>query len=163
SDRANQLLQLQYLPRYLKLLTGDRGALERTRRSLVLGLNRAFCRLFITDDRSLYVTSQYANPAEQPVPIVRVRIPADYITLGVRDLVVAAYDCDRYELVLRIPPPPTVTREPIAWKVDLLRFEYLMRLAHGGTFNVLADECELAIRKLKDQLLTTFASATEEG
>lgn len=163
TDRANQLIQLKYLPQFLKLLTGDRGALERARRGLVLGLNRAFSRLFITDDRSLCVTSQYSNPAERPVPIVRVQIPAEYITLSVRNITVAAYETEHFELMLTIPPPPTVALESITWRVDLLRFEYLLRLANGGTFNILAEECELAIRRLKDQLLTTFASGSEEG
>jgi hypothetical protein len=45
----------------------------------------------------------------------------------------------------------------VTWQVNLLRFEYLMRLARGGTYNVLAAECELAIRQLKDELLTRFA------
>ena len=36
-------------------------------------------------------------------------------------------------------------------------FEYLMRLADGGTFNILAAECELIVRALKDNLLSAFA------
>jgi hypothetical protein len=36
-----------------------------------------------------------------------------------------------------------------------------MRLAQGGTRNVLADECDLSIRKLKDRLLTAFGASSE--
>ena len=42
--------------------------------------------------------------------------------------------------------------------MNLLIFEYLMWRARGGTSNVLATECELAIRRLKDELSSKFAS-----
>jgi hypothetical protein len=31
-----------------------------------------------------------------------------------------------------------------------------VRLAHGGTYNILAEECELSVRSLKDRLLSAF-------
>jgi len=160
---ANRLVPFLFLPQYLQLLKGDHSARHRTLRTLVLGLNRAFSGLYVTDSGHLYVTSQYAHAVEQPVPIVRVKVPVDYIDLMVRDAQVEAYDCDRRDLWLEIPPPPRVATEPVTWQVDLLRFEYLMRLAGGGTYNILADQCELAIRRLKDELLTRFAQDEDTG
>ena len=155
--QANRLVPFLFLPQYLQLLEGDHSARHRALHTLVLGLNRAFSGLYVTDAGHLYVTSQYAHAVEQPVPIVRFKVPVDYIALTVQDAQVEAYDCDRRDLWLEIPPPPRVTSESVTWQVDLLRFEYLMRLAEGGTYNILADECELVIRQLKDELLTRFA------
>jgi hypothetical protein len=36
-----------------------------------------------------------------------------------------------------------------------------MRLAQGGTYNVLNAECDLAIRQLKNQLLTRFNQSND--
>jgi hypothetical protein len=160
--QANRLVSFLFLQSYLHLLEGDRGAQERAKRELALGLNRAFSRLYVTDSNYLYITTQYAHAVEQPLPIVRVKIPIDYFELTVQHIHPEAYDYDRRDLVLIIPPPPRVDRPPVEWPVDLLRFEYLMRLAQGGTYNVLADECELAIRQLKNELLTRFAMESEE-
>jgi len=157
TTQANRLVPLLFLPQYLQLLEGDPGIRDRILRTLVLGLNRAFSGLYITDAEHLYVTSQYARTVEQPVPIVWVKVPVDYIDLAVRDAQIEAYDCDRRDLWIEIPPPPRVDSHPVPWQLNLLRFEYLMRLAEGGTFNILAEECALAIRQLKDELLARFA------
>jgi lipase chaperone LimK len=38
-----------------------------------------------------------------------------------------------------------------------------MRLADGGTYNVLAEECELGVRNLKDHLLSAFGNEPNTG
>lgn len=163
TDQANRLVPFLFLPYYLRLLEGELGVLDRAKRDLVMGLNRAFSKLYITDQNYLFVTSQYPHAVEQPVPIVRIKISVDYIDLTTKDAQTESCDCDRLDLMLIIPPPPHVKGEPIMWRVDLLCFEYLMRLAQGGTYNILADECELVIRQLKDDLLTRFAANVEES
>lgn len=161
-QKAEQLVPFLFLPKYLRLLTGDTMLLDRSRRELVLGLNRAFSKLYLTGSESLYITSQYARAVEQPVPLVKVEIPLACIQLKSQPVSAEAFDCDRQQLVLEILPPPRVSSEqPINWNVDLLRFEYLMRLAQGGTYNVLNTECELAIRQLKNQLLSRFVQSNE--
>jgi hypothetical protein len=93
---------------------------------------------------------------------VRVRIPADGITLQSHASSTDAFDCNLTTLRLEIFPPPRIQAEPVRWSVDLLRFEYLMRRARGSTPDILAAECELAIRQLKGELLIRFA-VEEEG
>ncbi|MDQ7029056.1 MAG: hypothetical protein Q9O62_04425 [Ardenticatenia bacterium] len=154
----DRLFPFLYLPDYFRLLHGDRALLDRYRRDLILGLNRAFSGLYLTDADHLYVTSQYAHAVEQPVPLVRVKIAADYVDLRPDTERSEAFDRDLTTLLLEIPPPPRVRAEPVRWRVDLLRFEYLMRRARGGTPNILAAECELAIRQLKDERLARFAA-----
>ena len=163
TDAADRLIPFLFLPDYFRLVEGDRALLGRYRRDLILGLNRAFSGLYLTDDDYLYVTSQYAHAVEQPVPLVRVRIPADGVTLGPHPCFLEAFNCDLITLRLEISPPPRVEAESVSWQVDLLRFEYLMRRARGGTPDILADECELAIRQLKDELLARFATEEEPG
>jgi hypothetical protein len=153
---TNKLFPFRYLALYLRLTAGDEAWLNRYRPLIVLGLNRAFSGLFLTDKRKLFVTSQYAHAVEQPVPIVKLDMSADHVELSVEEPSAYAFDNDLTTLRLDIYPPPRVRAEPISWPVNLLRFEYLMRRADGGTPEVLGDECELAIRQLKDRLLSEF-------
>ncbi|GAB4533302.1 MAG: hypothetical protein Fur0018_22500 [Anaerolineales bacterium] len=161
ADAADRLVPFIFLPDYFRLVQGDRALLDRYHRDLILGLNRAFSGLYLTDANYLYVTSQYAHAVEQPVPLVRVRIPADGILLRPYVHPAEAFDCEMTTLQLEFSPPPRVSTDPMRWPVDLLRFEYLMRRARGSTPNILADECELAIRQLKDELLNRFATEEE--
>lgn len=158
SDQAYRLIPLLFFTRYLELLDGKKNALEIAKKEMVLGLNRAFSRLYLTDASSLFVPSRYTNSVEQPVPIVRAKIPTDHIDLTVIDLTAEAYDDDLRRLILIIPPPPKISSEDVKFTIDLMIFEYLVRLAQGGTYNILSKECELAIRKLKDQLVSKFTN-----
>lgn len=157
TELADRLFPFLTLPAYFRLLKGDQLELEHFQRDLVLGLNRAFAGLYIVNHDALYVTSQYAHAVEQTAPIVQFKIPLDYISFETRQPDNDILDDQRILLQLEIPPPPRVQVKPIVWPVNLLRFEYLMRRAQGGTPNVLAAECELLIRQLKDRLLTSFA------
>jgi len=161
TDAADRLVPFLFLPDYFRLLGGSPALLDRYRRDLILGLNRAFSGLYLTDTDYLYVTSQYAHAVEQPVPLVRIRIPADNVTFRPHTPTAEAFDRDGPVLQLEVFPPPRVKADPVRWQVNLLRFEYLMRRARGGTPNVLAQECELAIRQLKDELLARFAGQEE--
>lgn len=159
---ADRLIPFLFLSDYFRLVEGDRALLDRYRRDLILGLSRAFSGLYLTSNDYLYVTAQYAHAVEQPVPLVRVRIPIDGIALQPYGPTSDAFSCNMTTLRLEIFPPPRVEAEPVHWQVDLLRFEYLMRRARGGTPEVLAAECELAFRQLKDTLLIRFG-VEEEG
>lgn len=158
--QTDRLLPFLYLVEYFRLLSDDAAFRKRRSRDIVLGLNRAFSGLFLSNDNNtnLYVTSQYAHAVEQPVPIVRVQIPSDHIELQIQDQYSEALDRDMVQLVLDVPPPPRVDFGPHSkiWSLDLLMYEYLMRRAKGGTPDVLAEECELEIRRLKDEILTDF-------
>jgi hypothetical protein len=160
---ADRLFPFQHLPEYFRLVDGDPALLAHYRREIILGLNRAFSGLYLTDADALYVTSQYAHAVEQPVPLVRLKIPADGIALQPAPAQTGAFDRDLTTLRLVIYPPPGVKAEPLTWPVDLLRFEYLMRRARGSTPDILAEECELSIRQLKDDLLARFAVAPPPG
>jgi len=168
--QVTRLIPFLYLEQYLALLADERGARERTLRELVLGLNRAFARLYLTESEYLFVTTQYLHSAEQPRPLVRLRFPLTDMWLELEDRASPAYDCERQTLQLVIAPPaqlrigPAGERvESVRWRIGLLMFEYLLRLAHGGTYNILAEECELGVRGLKDRLLSAFAGAPEQA
>ncbi len=156
SKEAIRLIPFLFLKDYLKLLNGDWSARESCQAAVVLGLNRAFSQLYITEQDYLYVTAQYARTAEQPQPLVRLKIPIQAIAFHVQQNDSEAYDRKHQTLSLRINVGRYHFdgREPVLWTLNLLRFEYLMRLAHGGTYNVLAEQCDLSIRNLKDQLLS---------
>jgi hypothetical protein len=168
-ERVNGLIPFLYLDAYLDLLRDEQRARDRIRRDVVLGLNRAFSHLYLTDSNNLYITTQYIHSTEQPRPLVRLTIPTQGIELSVDQRPNLAYDCDRPELHLVIAPPPALTVQggdvpkPQSWRMNLLLFEYLMRLANGGTYNILAEECELSVRDLKDRLLSAFAREPAGG
>lgn len=154
-----RLLPFVHLLDYFNAIQADKRMLERYRSDLILGLNRAFSGLYLTNRDGLYVTSQYAHAVEQPVPIVRVKIAADNVILRIEQPRSEALDNELSTLSLDFYPPPEIRdAPPITWPVDLMRFEYLMRRARGGTRDVLMLECELAIRQLKDTLLSAFSS-----
>jgi hypothetical protein len=176
-ERVNRLVPFVYLEPYLQLLHDGsqdqakplRGVSDQLRRQLVLGLNRAFSRLYLTDSNNLYVTTQYVHSAEQPRPLVRLTIATQNIELRVDRRSNHAYNRDRPQVWLVIAAPPFLVTEsgrapePQSWPVNLLLFEYLMRLANGGTYNILAEECELSVRDLKDRLLSAFAREPSGG
>lgn len=164
TERVDQLIAFRHLGSYLWLLNDERGVHDRILRELVLGLNRAFSRLFLTDADNLYVTAQYLHSAEQSRPLVRLTIPTSGIRLRVDRRPEHAFDHAWPDLYLEVGAPPALLHhDPTAvsriqpWRLNLLLFEYLLRLAHGGTYNILAAECELSVRNLKDSLLSAFA------
>lgn len=152
---TNRLFPLLFATQYFQLLEEPtHGRLEHTKGRILLGLNRAFSGLFLANSDNLFVTSQYAHAIEQPVPIVQSRIPTNYIELTINEEDSESIDINRKAAELVIPPPPgSPTTESIQWSVNLLMFEYLMRKADGATSNILASECELEIRQLKERLL----------
>jgi len=161
--RVSQLVAFRHLDDYLRLLNDERGPLDLMRRNLVLGLNRAFSQLYLTDTNTLYVTTQYLHSTEQPRPLVRLTLPTSGISLRLVRRAEDVFDRAWPEMQLVFAPPsslllrePDSAPRPVTWRLNLLLFEYLMRLAHGGTFNVLSDECGLGVRELKDQLLSAF-------
>jgi hypothetical protein len=163
TTRVNQLIPFRHLDTYLRLLADDQNIPDQVCGDLVLGLNRAFSQLYLTSSDTLYVTSQYLHSAEQPRPLVRMSIPASGITLRADRRSEHAFDRMWPDLYLRIGAPPALLLDspgaaprPVSWPLNLLLFEYLVRLAHGGTYNILAEECELSVRSLKDRLLSAF-------
>lgn len=164
TELTNSLFPLLHISEYFELVQAtSHSGLEAVRRKIILGLNRAFSGLYLTDTDYLYVTSQYAHAVEQPVPIVRFRISTDYIELEIEAEEESYIDCARSSLRLVIPPPPRVKAAELSWPINLLMFEYLMRRARGSTANILANECELEIRQLKDELLKRFGAKQEDS
>jgi hypothetical protein len=71
-----------FVTKYFMLLEEDSNLdREETLHKIILGLNRSFSGLFLSDSEKLYVTSQYAHAVDQPVPIVRFQISTDYMEL----------------------------------------------------------------------------------
>lgn len=154
---AMRLLPFIYASDYFELIRGARNQrIRQVRNQLVHGLNRAFSNLFLGEANYLYVTAQYAHSAEQPIPIVKMRVPIDNVELKVRNDSTQAIDRDYSNMTLEIFPPRNIygSEPKEVWPINLLVFEYLMRRNDGGTANILANECELSIRRLKNRLLT---------
>lgn len=155
-EKVLPLFPFLYLEDYINLLRGE-AAPERYLDKLILGLNRAFSGLFLSDSQRLYVTSHYARAAEQSVPVVRLSLPKMSIRLKRKHNGSKALDQDYHLLRLEIAPPPfSDVSSPVEWPLDLLQFEYLMRRADGSTPNILSAECDLSVRRLRDKLVSAF-------
>ncbi|GGL18937.1 hypothetical protein [Deinococcus radiotolerans] len=163
-DLVLKLLPFQFLKDYLQLI--DQAVSlkrEHIKNLLILGLNRAFSGLYLTDRHILYVTAHPSSSLENAVPAVLMRIAETNI-----DLVPSHPDANEMierwsSLTLRLQVPG-VPPQTVPWNMNLLRFEYVMRRAYGSTPDILAQECELAVRHLKDSLvarLGTQRSANE--
>ncbi|HEY3366812.1 MAG TPA: hypothetical protein VGK74_17305 [Symbiobacteriaceae bacterium] len=145
--RVNHLMALQTVEEFNEFVEAeeDWDLIDRALPRLVCGLNRALTGVYLdetTASQNLYVTSQYHGAVPDVVPIINDRIPTSDLKL------------DRYpqnnsdRLYLK-----SERLEGVGLEVDLLLYEYLVRLAEGGTHNVLAEQCELRLRTFKDQLL----------
>lgn len=165
------LLPFLFADDYFALLEDRRDAHDYVRR-LILGLNRALTDLYLSDDSHLYVTAQYANSADQPVPVVRLKVQRDNVKLLRRETPSVAVNRDEAQLALEVLPPADLMMEmvrqgkmpePVTQPLNLLLFEYLLRRAQGATPEVLAHECGLAVRQFRDRLLTAFAARPSTG
>ncbi|GIV64521.1 hypothetical protein A6A03_17705 [Chloroflexus islandicus] len=160
-----QLLPFRYFSIYQRLLDQPQGKHEDIVSQLIGGLNRAFSRLYLTQtgqlraNERLYITTQYVHSVNQPHPIVLLTLPIENIRLIVNTTSDQHLDLPARSLYLHIAPPPTQRHaEPVEWPLNILLFEHLMRIADGGHISILADECELEVRRLKDVLIQQFAT-----
>lgn len=160
-----QLLPFRYFSIYQRLLDQPQGKYESVVSQLIKGLNRAFSRLYLTQtdqlraSERLYITTQYVHSVNQPHPIVLLTLPFENIRLTVNTTIDQHLDLPERSLYLHIAPPPTQRHaDPVEWPLNILLFEHLMRIADGGHISILADECELEVRRLKDVLIQQFAT-----
>lgn len=153
ADLVLKLLPFQFLKEYLQVLEPKEAVQrERLKGLLILGLNRAFSGLYLTDRKTLYVTAHPSRSIENAVPTVLMRIPDTNIQLK-PTTPNSAEMIDRWSsLTLHFQVPGTPPQLG-SWDMNLLRFEYVMRRAFGSTPDILAQECELAVRRLKDSLV----------
>jgi len=152
---TNKLFLFSTTAEYFDLLERpDPPKLDRYLRELVLGLNRAFSDLYLNEDQTLYLTTQYAQSGDTKVPIVKLQMSVNSnLELEVRPQASEAIDQDSSWLTIMVFPPRQVKADELEWRLDLMLFEYLLRRARGGTPNVLAAECDLQIRRMKDDLI----------
>lgn len=159
TEKADRLLPFRFFPEYQLLLEEDFSIVDDSKRKLIVGLNRAFSGLFLSFDNCLYVTSQYSHAVEQPVPVIKVEIPSQSIQLTTSENSIMSKNRNKKLLEMVVSGAGV---EPITVQLNLLRFEYLMRLSRGGTYNILSEECALFVRDLKDEILSHF-SQDESG
>lgn len=160
-ERALSMIPFRHLGQYLALFGAIKPVgLQDVKLALIRGLNRAFTGLYV-NETTLFVTSQYSHAVEQPIPIVRLHRPEADISLRAgKETPEAFAGIDLPKLVVRHPESGTVGA--VSWPIDLLMFEYLMRLSQGGTPNVLAEDCQLRVRRFKDELLAKFGQSSED-
>lgn len=157
-DLVLKLLPFQFLKDYLQLIDLNVSLKrEYIKNLLILGLNRAFSGLYLNDRHTLYVTAHPSSSLENAVPAVLMRIAETNI-----DLVPSHPDSaeliERWSSLTLKLQVPGVPPQIVAWNMNLLRFEYVMRRAYGSTPDILAQECELAVRHLKDNLVARLGT-----
>jgi hypothetical protein len=170
TKKATRLIPFLFFDLYQRLLDDERGLRDHVLGDFIVGLNRAFSQLYLRDSDYLFVTTQYVHSGEQPRPLVRLRFARTDLWFEPDARPRLTHNFDRRVLYLIVAPPAAARAntsgtppQPLRWPIGLLQFEYVLRLAQGGTYNVLAEECELDIRSFKDRLLNAFASTPEQS
>ncbi|MEJ5345424.1 hypothetical protein [Chloroflexus sp.] len=158
SDVKYQLLPFRFYQDYQTLLSQPNKRHEEVLRLFLKGLNRAFSRLYLNETEYLFVTTQYLHSVNQPYPLVLLKLPIVNLQFQIKTASSHHVDSVTGRLYLEIYPPAKVHKNtnPVQWPVGLLQFEYVIRLAMGGHYSILATQCELDVRRLKDQLISAF-------
>lgn len=153
-EQVGNLMALKTVRTYRDILKLDaKMATKRVVRDLILGLNRAFSGIYLTYDDSLFVTAHLTGAAETQVPLIKAQV-------GKNELQVQPFPAEGTRRVLHLCLHKESNAAPVL-EIDQLLFEYLVRLAQGGTVEVLEAECGLRIRDYKDRLLSFFAENEE--
>lgn len=143
--RAERLIPFETVLEFRKLIRDTEGlATEAATHRLIIGLNRAFTGLYLSEEDELFITSHYTGSREQPVPVIKASVPYHLIDLSP----FPDHHPDRLVFAFRY-----VGAHAPRLEINQLLYEYLIRLAEGGTRNVLAQECELRVRQFKEELL----------
>ena len=157
-DLILKLLPFQFLKDYIQLIDKTVSLKrEHIKNLLILGLNRAFSGLYLTDRQMLYVTAHPSSSLENAVPAVLMRIAETNINL-VPSHPSPDEMIERWSSLILQLQVPSVPPQTVLWNINLLRFEYVMRRAYGSTPDILAQECELAVRHLKDSLVARLGA-----
>jgi hypothetical protein len=155
---TDRLLPFHSLLHYQVLLKAPGGPHSKEIRLRVIrALNSVFTGLFLDEAQKLYIPSGYRDEYLQPDPLIidmrgewelkfEVTMPSD-----------ADLDCDLPQLHLR----DKKSAESV--DLDLVTFEYLMRVGSGGSLQVLAAECILKLRGFQNRLLGHALKIQGEG
>jgi hypothetical protein len=153
TEATDRLLPFRSSGPYFALLnkTVFGGEKDRILKTLVRALNCVFTGRFITESESLYLPSGYRDEYVRPDPLILgVRNSSFELTFDI--VAPSPHDLDVSMPQLMLRDTPTGER----LELDLLTFEYLMRLGVGGSLDVLAEECNLKIRDFQDRILRSL-------
>jgi hypothetical protein len=97
-----------------------------------------------------------------PVPIIRRQIPQSMVSLRPLSLDKEAAWLNQTGNSLELIVNEGTNSKKKTLNLNLLLFEYLYRIAEGGSQSYLAQECALAIDRFKDKLLAG-SGAVDQG
>ncbi|MCA0984300.1 hypothetical protein LCL89_09605 [Halobacillus yeomjeoni] len=145
---VNELLAFEYLPQYVEAFENQEVS-SSLKGHLISGLNRTFSKKLIktSGQKDLLATSENALVSGEfkkrniDIRIEQTRGDIDHLSS---------------KLVLTVEPGDL----DIKLDINLLVFEYLMRIAGGGTHNILRQEVEILLDTFKNELIN--ASEPEE-
>ncbi|WP_100401882.1 hypothetical protein [Bacillus sp. FJAT-42315] len=138
------LVPYRYRKKFLDILKSSDELDLDTKRDLISGLNTYFSkRMVYSASHALYVTSENLYVHE----IINF---SDITFIVPKSL--EEYDRKNSYFIMKIGA--------IQLNINLITFEYLLRLANGGMFNVLKEDVEILLNNFRNQLI---ANKTEES
>ena len=137
----------EYLEKVVDRLRDGKTVAVAQVRQLILGLNRIFTGMLVTDDSELLLASGVVSSQARVSTLLKARIRRSLATAG-----------QRVEIVLeaRIPTLKVWISRDISRSFPLLltRYEFLSRVAHGGLPGSFSNEFYEDVRAFKSQLLS---------
>ncbi|MBW7652119.1 hypothetical protein [Anoxybacillus sp. ST4] len=143
-----RLLPFEYVTEYISMF-GDKDAQSRMRKEIVNGLNRAFSRRLVEKSRG----SSFQLKATNENLVIYGSFNRGQIRLY-EELSRDDLDHIPSKFYLSID-------ESVKLKINLLVFEYLMRLNAGGMLNILSQDVEILLNTFKNELIQI--SETDES
>ncbi|MEM1501941.1 hypothetical protein RG959_00830 [Domibacillus sp. 8LH] len=138
SKSIEKLIPYRYRKTFLDILRKPGNLSLDIKRDLIAGLNTYFSKkLVYSSANALYVTSENL--------FVHSEINFSDIHFDVQETL------DEYD---RRPSHFTMRVKDVHLNINLLTFEYLLRLANGGMFNVLREDIEILLNNFRNKLIS---------
>jgi hypothetical protein len=132
---------------------------DAQKEKIIKALNRIFAKLFLNDEKNLYLSSFTSLGASKlPVPVIRERFIAEKLELepeSIEPNLTKKIDIEPNYLVLTVPPSGSLS-------INLLLFEYLIRVSQGGSTRYLEEECGLSVTEFQKKLLANASTNEQE-
>ncbi|MFG6115725.1 ATP-binding protein [Halobacillus sp. MO56] len=146
---VKELLAFEYLPEYFEVFE-NKEISSGIKNKLIAGLNRTFSKKLISPkQKHLLATSENA--------LVSGEYNKKYISI---ELEKTRNDIDHLPSKLNLNVE--LKEDDVPLEINLLVFEYLMRIAGGGTHNILRQDVEILLDTFKNELINSSDPEEDE-
>lgn len=144
----------KYRKRLLRALRNKEELDSSVVEEIVLGLNRVWTGMLIDESEYLLLTSGLDYTTARVSRILKHKIPIHENAYGEKIVIVADED------TVPVLEVHVLGGEPIRYRLNLLRYEFLMRVARGSLPNSFSRQCYEDVISFKVKILAAVVKAT---